>query len=325
LARLAGGGPLIPPQQPANQDALDLIEADLVVAAAAELGGAGRALMGLLRLRSGRGLRRLLAPLADAAGLALLWRRSHKLLARSGQLRLHVGQLLPGGLQLATHLGQISVPRGEILGQLGQFLLRLRPLLLNLPHLNPALLEVRGQGRQGLLSLGSLLSQLLYLVARRRKLLLQRRLRFARLLDALLGLRGIRGFVCRFLGYAGQLLARLALLLARGLQPLADVSQLLGARDHGLLIVRDLVTRCRTLLFCLLHLPLNLGQLLGLGLELLDDLRLLLALCLKLLLNRDQFGLRLVPGGSRLARLVRCGGDPGLQIGQGPRGLLLLG
>src|SRR3954454_18905877 len=102
-----------------------------------------------------------------------------------------------------------------------------------------ALFEVRGQARQGLLSLGSPLSQLLDLVARCRKLLLQRRLRFARLLDALLGLRRIRGFVCRFLGDARQLLARLAFLLTRGLQPLADVSQLLGARHHGLLIGRD--------------------------------------------------------------------------------------
>ena len=74
-----------------------------------------------------------------------------------------------------------------------------------------------------------------------------------------------------------------------------------------------------------LRLPLNLGQLLGLGLKLLDDLRLLLALSLQLFLNRGQFGLRLVPGVDRLARLVRCGCDPGLQIGQGPRGLLLLG
>ena len=121
----------------------------------------------------------------------------------------------------------------------------------------------------------------------RRKPLLLSRLRLPRLLDALLGLRRIRGFVCRFLGDAGQLLARLALLLTRGLQPLADVSQLLGARHHGLLIVRDLVTRCRKLLLCLLHLPLNLGQLLGLGLELLDNLRLLLALSLQLFLTRD--------------------------------------
>ena len=78
------------------------------------------------------------------------------------------------------------------------------------------------------------------------------------------------------------------------------------------------------MLLCLLRLPLNLEQLLGLGLKLLDDLRLLLALSLQLF-NRGQFGLRLVPGVGRLARLVRCGCDPGLQIGQGPRGLLLLG
>ena len=57
---------------PSNQDPLDLIKADPVVAAVIELGRAGRALMGLLRLRSWRGLRRLLAPLADAAGLTLL-------------------------------------------------------------------------------------------------------------------------------------------------------------------------------------------------------------------------------------------------------------
>jgi len=76
---------------PSNQDPLDLIKADLVVAAVIELGRAGRALMGLLRLRSWRGLRRLLAPLDDTARLTLLWRRSHKLLVCSGQLRLHVG------------------------------------------------------------------------------------------------------------------------------------------------------------------------------------------------------------------------------------------
>jgi hypothetical protein len=59
-------------------------------------------------------------------------------------------------LQLAVHLGQISIPRGHVLGQLGQFLLRLCPLLLNLPHLGPALIAAGGQGRHSPLTLSSL-------------------------------------------------------------------------------------------------------------------------------------------------------------------------
>src|SRR4051812_22422590 len=124
--------------------------------ATAETWAAGCALMELLRLRHWRGLRRLLAPLADAVRLILRGRRSHKLLARPSQLGLRIGQLLPGGLQLAVHLSQVSVPRGHVLGQLGQVLLRLRPLLLNLPDLSPALIAAGGQGRYSPLTLSSL-------------------------------------------------------------------------------------------------------------------------------------------------------------------------
>ena len=119
--------------------------------------------MELLRLRSWHGLRPLLAPLAlasltDTARLILRWRRSHKLLARPSQLGLRIDQRLPGGLQLAGHLGQVPVPRGHVLGQLGQILLRLRPLLLNLLHFSPALIAAGGQGRHSPLTLSSLSS-----------------------------------------------------------------------------------------------------------------------------------------------------------------------
>src|SRR5215203_3502591 len=52
-ARPAGGDPLFPPSS--NQDALDLIEADLTAAPIVELGGAGRGVVGDHRSLPSRG------------------------------------------------------------------------------------------------------------------------------------------------------------------------------------------------------------------------------------------------------------------------------
>src|SRR5215203_1312052 len=144
--------------------------------------------LGLLWFRCRRRLRCL--PFLTGRGSWLLRgsRRKNKLLANRSQIGLCVRQLLPGGLQLAIHLSQIPVLSRHVLGQLGQLLLSLSPLLFGLLNFRAALVMVGGQGRKDLLALGSLLSNLLHLPAYRRTLLFQRRFRLSRLLDALLGL-----------------------------------------------------------------------------------------------------------------------------------------
>src|SRR5215210_6727641 len=72
-ARPAGGDPLFPPSS--NQNALDFIEADLIVAAVIELGGAGRSVVGDHRSLHSRGFSRLQSlspPLAQGRVVARL-------------------------------------------------------------------------------------------------------------------------------------------------------------------------------------------------------------------------------------------------------------
>src|SRR5215213_10171359 len=144
-----------------------------------------------LRLLWFRGRRRLRClPFLTGRGSWLLRgsRRKNKLLANRSQSGLCVRQLLPGGLQLAIRLSQIPVLSRHVLGQLGQLLLSLSPLLFGLLDFRAALVTAGGQGCKGLLAPASLLGHVLQPPACRRKLLLQGRLCFPSLLNALLGL-----------------------------------------------------------------------------------------------------------------------------------------
>ena len=122
-------------------------------------------------------------------------RRLNKLLARVGESRLQIRQLPSDRLQLPVEIGQLAVPRSEVVSQPGQIRLSLRSPLLEALKLGHALVTIRGQARKCLLSLGSPLSELLKVAACCRDLLPKRCLGLAHLLNPLLGLRQSDAFV----------------------------------------------------------------------------------------------------------------------------------
>ena len=94
------------------------------------------------------------------------------LLTNLSQPRLQVRQLLPSGLHSAIHFGQVSGLCGQVLRQLGRFLLGLGLYLLQLLDLGGELVTAGRRNRESLLALSLPLSDLLQLPACRRKLLL---------------------------------------------------------------------------------------------------------------------------------------------------------
>src|SRR5215204_3792457 len=224
----------------------------------------------LLWFRCRRRLRCLAFLTACASWLLGGSRRKNKLLANRSQIGLCVRQLLPGGLQLAVHLSQIPVLSCHVLGQLGQLLLSLSPLLFGLLDFRAALVMVGGQGRKGLLALGSLLGDLLNLPAYCHKLLFQRHFCLPGLLDALLGLSDIGGLGRHLFRQSGKPLACLGLLLAGSFELLSNLRQLLSAISHQLRMGCEFVERRAPALLSLLRLGLRLGQLLHLILKLLS-------------------------------------------------------
>jgi hypothetical protein len=228
---------------------------------------------------------------------------------------LQVGQLAPSELKRAVHIRKFPVPSRQVVRLLGQLLQNLRPLLLEVLDLGCDLVTVARQGRKGLLAPASPEGHVLQLPACCRKLLLQSCLCLASLLNALLGLGDIGGLRCSLPRNARKTLAGLGLLLPGCFEPASDFGQLLGAFDLGVRNGCDFIERRDATLFDILSFGSRLGQLLHVHLDLLRDLRLLLALVLKLCLNRGMLCLSLIARLCRFAQSRTGGNDLGLQVG----------
>jgi len=156
-------------------------------------------------------------------------------------------------------------------------------------------------------------------------LLLQRRFRLSRLLDALLGLSDIGGFGRNLFRQSGKLLACLGLLLAGCFELLSNLRQLLSAISLQLRMGCEFVERRAPALLSLLRLGSRLGQLLHQILKLSGALRLLLPPGLKLLLDRGKLRLSLIADLCGFVQPRAGCSDHGLQIGDRPGCLFLLG
>jgi hypothetical protein len=113
-----------------------------------------------------------------------------------------------------------------------------------------------------------------------------------------------------------KILTRHCLLLTYCFEPISNFGQFLRAISHNLGMVCDLVQRCDPALLQLLSFGSCSKQLLRSALDLLSDLRLLLAPGLELLLDRGKLPLCLIAGLCGFAHLHRGCNDFGLQVGK---------
>ena len=115
------------------------------------------------------------------------WRRRsrrRKLLPRFRKLRLRVGELSPGGLDLALNRGKLPRSGGEILGQLGELRTHLSLALLRLLNLIAETIPIGSQRSYDLFDLGPARRALLNFAASGAHSALSRRLRLSRLLES---------------------------------------------------------------------------------------------------------------------------------------------